>query len=317
MSTPLKPESQRPVELVDSTALLSDPQALRARADEDGYLFFRGLLPTEPVLELRRRILDVLAARGWLKESADPLAAIADVERCAADSPTDSAFFGIGIGSAAYDDVQRLREFHELPHHPALINLYRTLFNGRDVLPHPRNIARVNVPGLTTVGTTPPHQDYVHVQGTTNTWTAWVPLGDCPRELGALSVLKGSHKEGVLPSKSRLGVVLEASVCESHYAWAETDFRCGDVLTFDSRTVHRALPHQATDEIRLSCDYRFQPVDEPVEERSLSTHSLTGMTWDEVYSGWPAGGIRYYWQDLDLQRTQWDDEVQWQKDPIC
>ena len=47
----------------DATPLLADPAALRARASEQGYLFFRSLLDGESVLDLRRQILDCKVAQ--------------------------------------------------------------------------------------------------------------------------------------------------------------------------------------------------------------------------------------------------------------
>src|SRR5215212_5037671 len=57
-------------ELEDSTGLLNDPERLRAKGGEDGYLFFRGLLPAQAVLEVRHDILVTLATHGWLKHEA-------------------------------------------------------------------------------------------------------------------------------------------------------------------------------------------------------------------------------------------------------
>ena len=34
----------------------------------------------------------------------------------------------------------------------------------------------------------------MHFQGTYQTYTCWTPVGDCPRELGGLALLPGSHK---------------------------------------------------------------------------------------------------------------------------
>ncbi len=44
---------------VDSTPLIADPVALRQRGEEDGYLFFRQLLPKEPLRELRQQFLAI------------------------------------------------------------------------------------------------------------------------------------------------------------------------------------------------------------------------------------------------------------------
>ena len=49
-----------PIQLVDSTELLDSGDALRARAAEEGYLFFRKLIPAEDVLAVRADILTVV-----------------------------------------------------------------------------------------------------------------------------------------------------------------------------------------------------------------------------------------------------------------
>ena len=42
---------------VDSTPLLDDPAAIHARAEEDGHLFFRGLLDKAKVVNVRRQVI--------------------------------------------------------------------------------------------------------------------------------------------------------------------------------------------------------------------------------------------------------------------
>lgn len=49
------PQDLRP--LTDSVALVDDASALRRRAHDDGYLFFRSLLPVQPLLALRAEVL--------------------------------------------------------------------------------------------------------------------------------------------------------------------------------------------------------------------------------------------------------------------
>ena len=55
---------------VDFAPLLESPEELRARAEEQGYLFFRALLDAESVFDLRRQILEVCHKHGWLDEEA-------------------------------------------------------------------------------------------------------------------------------------------------------------------------------------------------------------------------------------------------------
>ena len=130
---------------LNSTPLLSSPQALRARADRDGYLFFKGLLPKEPLLEVRRQILEVVERNGWLRKGTKLMDGIGDLGAIARSERLDPFLKYVGVGRQAYIDIQKLELFHALSHHPRLIALYRILFQGA-VLPHPRNIARMILP---------------------------------------------------------------------------------------------------------------------------------------------------------------------------
>jgi hypothetical protein len=66
-------------------------------------------------------------------------------------------FCGTGVHQPAYEDIQRLELFHALAQHPNLVGMYEKLF-GAEVLPHPRNIARLMLPSPHNTPT-PPHQD--------------------------------------------------------------------------------------------------------------------------------------------------------------
>lgn len=283
---------------IDSTELLGDGAALRARGQRDGYLFFKGLLPAEALLPVRADLLGVVDQHGWLADETGKLNTEALAAVPEAQMRTD-----IGVSAAAYDDVQKLESVHRLPHHPALLALYRTLF-GDEVLVHARHIIRMISPHPA-VHPTPPHQDFPLVQGTQNTWTCWFPIGECPRAMGSLKVLSGSHKLGYLPIARALGAGgITAQTCEGEDDWVEGDFALGDVLTFPSLTVHAALPSQFRDRIRLSFDVRYQPLSEPVEIKSLLPHC--GLSWEQVYEGWQSQEFQYYWQSLPLTPADWD-----------
>ncbi|MCC5877822.1 MAG: phytanoyl-CoA dioxygenase family protein [Candidatus Sumerlaeia bacterium] len=297
----------------DATPLLENPGALRHAAEEEGVLFFRGLLPRELVLELRSQFLDVLARHGWVEPGN--LDGVANHEAIAAEDPAAMVASGVGIHNKAYADIQKLELFHNLAHHPKLISLYEGLFQG-SVLPHPRHIARLMLPAAFNAPT-PPHQDFIHIQGTKNVWTAWIPVGDCPRELGGLTVVRKGHKEGLLPVAASEGAGgLETHMCARNYTWLETDFQAGDVLTFNSLTVHKSLKPQRRDHVRLSMDYRFQPAAEEIEQASLKPHGEV-TTWDEIYRDWKSNDLKYYWKKHNLSMGEWDDSIRWQKEKIC
>ncbi|MEQ7006507.1 phytanoyl-CoA dioxygenase family protein [Actinopolymorpha sp. B17G11] len=315
MTAPTTTGPTRTTPFLDSSDLLGDPPALRARADERGYLFLRGLLPRSAVLDVRQRFLEIIDRHGWLAPGTPVGEGIADVPAYEREDPAETEFCGVGVTPAAYRDAQHVREFHQLSDHPRLQALYAALFDA-PVLRHPRNIARMMVPRGDS-NPTPPHQDFIHVQGSPNVWTAWLPLGDCPRSLGGLTVLDGSHHDGLLSYKAADGAGgLEAYLCNLDLTWAEGDFEAGDVLTFSSRTVHKALPNGQPDRVRLSCDFRYQPLHEVIERRALDVHCGVA-TWDEIYATWPDDESTWYWRDLPLRYVEWDESIRWQKDRIC
>lgn len=297
----------------DSTPLLGDPTALRARADQDGYLFFKQLLPAEPLLELRRQMLEICSQRGWLAPGHNPMEGLLNTDALN-QVPDEQMRTDVGVTHEAYRAVQKLELFHTIPHHPKLLSLYRTLF-GKEAIPHARHIARM-ITSHPTVHPTPPHQDHIYIQGTHQTWTCWFPVGNCPREMGSLSILRGSHRQGVVSVRPAKGAGGFASLlCPNEIDWVEGDFALGDVLTFTSCTVHRALRSRHRDRIRLSCDIRFQPIDAEINEASLKPHG--DYTWEELYEGWQNPDIQYYWKKHDFHFTPFDPILRWQKDRIC
>ena len=69
----------------------------------------------------------------------------------------------------------------DLQHHERIISLFETIFNG-PVFPLPRVIPRTLFPNQNE-HTTPPHQDYPHVQGSFETYAVWIPLCYCSKKL--------------------------------------------------------------------------------------------------------------------------------------
>jgi hypothetical protein len=105
----------------DATPLLQDPEALRGRGREDGFLFFKQLLPKDLVMELRRQFLTILDSYGWLEKDTDLMDGEADREAVNKESREAMTFGGVGVHRQGYEDVQRLQLFHALAHHPNII----------------------------------------------------------------------------------------------------------------------------------------------------------------------------------------------------
>ena len=287
-----------PTVFIDSTDLLYDTNALQKRAREDGYLFFRQLLPKEEVLKVRQDLLEIVARQGWLASGKEGRINVEAINRIPQTQMRE-----VGVSQDAYNKVQKQESMHRLPHHPQLLALYKTLFQ-RDVFVHPRHIVRLVTPHASMVPT-PPHQDFPHIQGTPNTWTCWFPLGNCPRSLGGLTVLRHSHNNGYLPIQPSVGAGnIAVELCPHEQDWVEGDFEAGDVLTFASFTIHKALPSQQTEILRLSMDVRYQPADEPIEEKSLLPHCE--LSWEEIYAEWAQDDLQYYWYRNKLPLAPWE-----------
>lgn len=278
--------------LVSSMDVRHDAAALRERADRDGYLYMPGLLDPARLLELRRQFVTLLSDLGWLDPGADPMDAIARPGQ----EPIWESHEAFG---PAFLGFQKLELFHALPHDPAILDVLERLF-GETVLVHPRHIGRIMFPQTPV---TPPHQDYLHIRGTETTYTAWIPLGDAPIELGGLKVLPGMHKQGLLPVRQMPGAG-GAGIEDHNLAnnWLTVDYRAGDVLFIHSMTPHASMPNHTGNRMRLSLDYRYQPVSHPVNPSSLQPHrpGVQKLTWEEIYAGWKSDQFKYYWQKLPL-----------------
>jgi len=276
-------------DFLDSTGLIDDGPALRQRLDRDGYLFVRGLLPAEAVRSVRQRLLAKAAAGGWLDPASPVEAGIANP--AAACKDPEERYMRVFRGLWADEELHRLRT------HPRAIALFARIF-GEAPLAHPMFVQRNIFPQASNFDfTTGVHQDRVHIGGATS-YAMWMPLGDCPREKGALAVAAGSHKSGILETKVGSGAGgMDISV-PIPGEWVTGAFEAGDALIFSDVTVHKALPNR-TREIRMSFDARFQPASQPVADTNMVPYSGCG-TWDEVYAGWQNPDQQYYWRGLDL-----------------
>ena len=251
-----------------SNDLLDDPERLGARLSGDGYLFFRALAPEDALLALRRDVLEVCAAAGWL----DPVAELMEGVWSGAGPFTegDREFLDV------YRDVIHLERFEALPELPVFMDLARRVL-GHEPLLHRRKIGRITFPQNVNQ-TIMAHQDFHYIRGTPRTYTLWLPLGDCPTELGSLAVLRGSHRAGFLehrrfPEKNvAFGLPEETLPREEGIAWHGGDFALGDVLLFHAYTVHEALPNLTENRLRLSIDNRYQHPDEALEPGAMGTH---------------------------------------------
>jgi Phytanoyl-CoA dioxygenase (PhyH) len=234
--------------LEDSAPLLGDPDQLRTRAALDGFLFFRRLLVDDIVSPLRRCVLDYASQIGWLEPSAAINEARAAPGRRIGDYQ-DPDWVSLQTHVQNRPEMWALGDAAAI--HRALQAADR---RSGDISLSTANICRVVSPHADMA--TKPHQDAHYVQVIEDFWTAWIPLVDCPRELGPLALLAGSHRGGLREHSSQ-NIADGVTGVPDGAAWSTTDFCCGDIVLFRPHTLHRALANQSADRLRLSVDFRY------------------------------------------------------------
>lgn len=227
---------------MDSTGLVRDRDALRARLAADGYLFFRGLLPAREVRAAGAAVTSRLQAGGWLSADGRP----ASPQR--AVNPADA------LADPAFRDALTGLEFNRIPYLPALRTLVRRVL-GDAAFSYPAKVLRAVYPERPGQH---PRGRYVHydyaVAGVQDMLTSWIPLMDIPAELGGLAVQPGGHLGRLQPPRV---------LSRKERGWASTGYRPGDAIIFHSLTPHAARPNDART-LRLSGDFRWQLPDQPV-----------------------------------------------------
>jgi ectoine hydroxylase-related dioxygenase (phytanoyl-CoA dioxygenase family) len=155
-------------------------------------------------------------------------------------------------------DVLGAPAYRELAAAPELLALLRPILGGEPEL-HQGDVCRLVSPGAVDL-TTPPHQDAAYIKDPAGVWAVWLPLGDCPRALGPLALLPGTHRDGLRPHAKvdRGGDTVVGTAVPASAPWRTADLAAGDVILFSSLTVHCALPNVTADRLRVSVDYRYR-----------------------------------------------------------
>lgn len=259
-------------ELCDSSRLLGDVRVLRERMRDDGYLLLRRALDPALVLATRADLCAQLD-RASLLDRSRPL--------------IDAVYSGTNQGLATIDrkafakDLRSGPALRTLLLAGPLVKLFER-FLGGEVLPFSFIWVRTVRPGAATGC----HYDWVYMgRGTTNLYTAWVPIGPVPLTDGPLAILEGSHRfEDLKSSYGALDVDRDkdhnpygggwltkdpASVQATYGGrWLTAEFEPGDVLLFGMFTLHCSLDNKSRENrIRLSTDSRYQLASEPADER--------------------------------------------------
>lgn len=265
-----------------------------------GYVLIRGLLPLADVTNVLDDIIQILSIAGWLLPGHDPLQRFAN--NLSACGDPDPSF------KRTYREVFSLESFHALPHHPALKPVMEMIV-GDQILIHPKPIGRLIFPNCERL-TVHPHQDYRFMSGDPECYTVWIPLHDCPMQVGPLRILEGSHRFGFQNHEDENlhvpEIPFEAAKGEE---WVGGQINAGDVLIFHSLTVHAAAPNRS-DRLRISLDCRFQDSRRPLNPANLAFGGESGKSWESIYSQWRANELKYYWKRLPLNFLPSKSEIE-------
>jgi len=109
------------------------------------------------------------------------------------------------------------------------------------------------------------HQDWRSIQGSLDSVVVWLPLVDIDKSLGALEIIPGSHRWGLLAADlidgygniaSEVAEQLDVSQLTS------VEVERGDALFFSTFLVHQSGTN-VTDRLRWSCHFRYNNLSEP------------------------------------------------------
>lgn len=263
--------------------------SLKDEMDTYGYLLIRDLLAVGDMHPLLGEIVQIVAEAGWLLAGHDPAERIADVAKACGDD--DPEF------KSVYQEVFSLEAFHAFAHHPRLRQAMEVL-TGPRLLIQPKIIARLIFPHCERL-IVHAHQDHQAMAGDSESYTLWLPLHECPEELGPLQILEGSHRYELQTSDPVTGFLSKETAQGGD--WVGGRINAGDVLIFHSLTVHAASANTSK-QLRISMDYRFQDYGRVLNPGTLVfAGGPASRTWEATYANWQSDDLKFYWRQFPLR----------------
>ncbi len=267
------------------------PELLKHELSTTGYVLARGLLDRARLESALEDVTRLLAQADWLDTTHHHSERFARAGAACGDP--DPQF------KRVYQQVFNLESLHRLPHDPALRATVEMIV-GAPVLVHPKPIVRLIFPKCERL-VTRAHQDYEFMRGDIEFYTVWIPLHDCPIEIGPLRILEASHHHGIQQhERGDLHVPEIPEAAANGAEWVGGAVHAGDVLIFHSLTVHAASPN-LSEQMRLSVDCRFQNARRPLNPANLVFAGESGKSWEKTYAGWSSDDLKFYWKRLPLE----------------
>ncbi len=247
----------------------SDPawplSRLREQYQAQGYLWLKGLLDRQIVLDFRGWYFEQFIGTGLLAPESDPREGIYSGQPL--EDPAQVHRIMVG--------VVRTPEYAAFCHNSAIVRFYQT-FLGGEVHLYQRKLIRYTRPD--DPNCTGAHYDRVYLrQGSDAFCSSWLPIGDTPVEMGGLTYLEGSHPLGLeleirVADANQSGDWLSkdlGSVAESaKLRWLVANYEAGDMVVHSPYIIHASTMNGSpASRMRLSTDIRYQLASAKIDRR--------------------------------------------------
>ncbi len=284
----LSTDSQRLGRLVPS-----DPAASRDELWEQyraqGYLWLKGILDRDQVLDFRRRYFAAFQETGLVASGKDP------VEGIYSGGGEDH-----NLIRKVLMEVVRWASYEAFCLSAPIWKFYDTFLEGPSYL-HKRKLIRHTVPG--DPHCTGAHYDLVYLRGGTDRiCTSWIPIGDIPVEMGGLAYLEAADpwgremeakfvaENGHLSPAERISAYnrdmnvgwltknLPELADRLDSRWLVADYEAGDMVVHSPYMIHATTVNTDPDgRMRLSTDIRYQRVRDEIDVRWNNHWSFDDM----------------------------------------
>jgi ectoine hydroxylase-related dioxygenase (phytanoyl-CoA dioxygenase family) len=262
---------------------------LREQYQAQGYLWLKGILDRDAVLDFRRRFFSAMAEAGLIAEGSDPV---------------DGIYAGQGedrqiVHKVLLESV-RWAAYEAFCLAEPIVRFYENFLEGPTYL-HKRKLLRHVLPGP--YGATGAHYDLVYLRGGTDRiCTSWIPIGDTPVEMGGLIYLEGSdpwarqmeqefnQRNAHLSREERISAFkdsmyggwltkdLPSLADRINSRWLIADYEAGDMMVHSPYIIHAATTNESAEgRIRLSTDIRYQLIRDEIDVRWANHWSFDDM----------------------------------------
>jgi len=267
----------------------SNGNELRQLFSEHGHLLIRGALDADEVLAARQEVFDRLVLVEEIRQPA--IEGIATGTSRRVELTEDLGTF--------WQSVSEGPELRAASHGERIRQVMIAVF-GQQARPHDYMFLRPSVVGRATQL----HYDLpFFARGSNQIVTVWSALGAIPVADGSLAFIEGSHRYDDLiepirqidyESKDSPQVQIMSDaidfVQERNTRLLTADFEVGDLAIFSMTMLHGTLDnHSPIERARLSCDVRWQPAADPLDDRYFGPNptGTTGIGYAELNGAKP------------------------------